>query len=339
MTAPGLRWSAGAVAVGTRTPVVVITGYLGAGKTTFISELLRRPGMEGAAVIVNELAAVGVDQAILADCGADEVVVLANGCLCCAAGGDLRNAVARVLRSRAAGAPPRLILIETSGAADPGPILRQICLDPLLRSQVRNGGVLTLFDCRLGRDMLARDPVGLRQIGLADAVLISKADLAGASERAEAAAYVRSLNPSARIVEDREAGFGWIAAAGKGVAGIDLREWLGAVAPSASHDGRLLTWSLESGERLDWARVEPALAAAFDLHGEAALRTKGVLWTSGDERPLVIQGIGRHFHRPVRLSGWSFPPSTRLAIIGFPEAAPAIPLISAAIGGVVSSNA
>jgi G3E family GTPase len=349
MAALGLRQAANDgevrtdIATKTRIPMVVVTGYLGSGKTTFIASLLRRPAMAGAAVIVNELAAVGIDQAIIADAGADDVVLLRNGCLCCAAGGDLRNAVARLLRPRGDGAPPlRQILIETSGAADPGPILRQICFDPALRNQIRNGGVVTLFDILHGEDSLVRDSVGLRQIGLADAILLSKADLAGNSESAAAAAYVRGLNPSAQIVVDRDSAFQALIAKSRGIAGTDARDWLGASASALSaspvHESPLITWAIEGAERLDWPRVQAVLGAVFDRYGDDILRTKGIVWTRDDDRPLVIQGIGRQFHRPVRLAAWSQERGARLVIIGFSGAAPAIPIIQAAINGRVVSN-
>ena len=326
-----------------RVPMVVVTGYLGSGKTTFITSLLRRPGMAGAAVIVNELAAVGIDQAIIAEAGVDDIVLLRNGCLCCAAAGDLRNAVAKVLRPRGDGwSPPRQILIETSGAADPGPIVRQICFDPVLRSQIRNGGVFTLFDILDGREALARYSVGLRQIGLADAILLSKADLAEISQRDAAAAFVRTLNPSAQIVSDLDEAFRHVALAIQGIGGTGATRWLGAsdstLAASAVHDSPLTTWAVESAVRLDWERVQATLGVVFDRHGDDILRSKGVFWTTDDDRPLVIQGIGRQFHRPVRLSAWRQECGTRLVIIGFSGAASAIPVIQAAINGRVVSS-
>jgi G3E family GTPase len=323
---------------GARVPVVIVTGALGAGKTSLIASLLRRPDMAGTAVVVNELAAVGVDQFVIADAGAEAVVLLNNGCLCCAAGSDLRNAVARLLQARGgAAAAPRRILIETSGAADPGPVLRQLCFDPALRARLRNGGVLTLFDIVHGRAMLARDPVGLRQIGLADEILLTKTDLASAEARDDARRFVQSLNPAARVTFGSDAALRFVAAAAQGVARTGAAQWLGEAVrlPGAAeaHPAPLATWSIESREPVDWPRVEPRLGAIFEQAGEAVLRTKGVLWTLDDARPLVLQGVGRQFHRPVRLSAWSAAPSSRMVIIGFAGAADAAAAIAEALGG------
>jgi G3E family GTPase len=329
------------VAASARVPVVIVTGYLGSGKTSLITSLLRRPDMIGTAVVVNELAPVGVDQSIIADAGAEDVVLLKNGCLCCAAGSDLRNAVARLLQWRGdERSSPRRILIETSGAADPGPILRQVCFDPALRSRVRNGGVLTLFDIVNGREMFARDPVGLRQIGLADQIILTKADIASPHAREAARRFVQSLNPAARLSSEPDAARLFVAAAGRGVAKTEISTWLGEAGPltgvSAAHESILATWSIQSQKRVEWLRVEPALGAIFERHGDDLLRTKGIVWTEGDERPLVIHGVGRQFHRPVRLSAWSGDPSSRIVIIGFAGATAAAAAIAEALDGGVT---
>lgn len=323
-----------------RVPVVVVSGYLGSGKTTLIASLLSRPVMAGTAVIVNELAAAGIDQSIIADAGAEDVVLLSNGCICCAAGSDLRNAVARVLALRAGRAAPARILIETSGAADPGPVLRQVCFDPVLRNRVRYGGVIVTFDAENGLAMLDRDPVGLRQIGLADRLLMTKADIADAGQIAAARALLSSLNPNAPIIQSGDDAARFIAASGRGISAAAMTAWLGAEGADAppAHDRRLSTWSVFGTGRTDWSRAEPILRRSFDRLGDAVIRTKGIVWTAGDDRPLVIHGIGRHFNRPVRLSAWDGEPRSRFVVIGLPEAAAVAEAAAEAIGGRVAAG-
>ncbi|MDR3375248.1 MAG: GTP-binding protein [Ancalomicrobiaceae bacterium] len=320
----------------TRVSVVVVTGYLGSGKTTLIAELVRRPDMAGTAVIVNELAEAGIDQAIIADAGAGDVVLLANGCLCCAGGSDLRNAAARLIATAgAAGRPLGRILIETSGAADPGPILRQLCFDPVLRSRLRYGGVLALFDAANGRAMLALDAVGFNQIGLADTILVTKTDLVDAATTAAVGDFLRSLNPSAHVTVRAEDAHGFVA--GTGREGSGTLAWLGPAveAETSGHRPVLGNWSVYARMPVRWHLAEQAIRIAFDRHGDDVLRTKGLVWTDDDPRPLVIHGIGRHFHRPVRLRGWEGEPMTRLVVIGFAGAEAVAASIATAISGHV----
>ncbi len=318
-----------------RVPVVVVTGYLGSGKTTLIAALIARPDMTGTAVIVNELAEVGIDQAILGDAGADDVVLLSNGCLCCGSGTDLRNAIARLLRRRQGLALNR-ILVETSGAADPGPILQQIHFDPVLRSQLRYGGVLVLFDVLDGQEMLARDPVGLRQLGLADRILMTKTDLAEQEQTEAARRFLLSLNPEAQVTDVRDDAVRFAGTAGRGIANDLVANWFRADAVTAAttlHETAIGTWSVCGDRPVSWRQIETPLGAIFDRHRDNVLRTKGLLWTEEDERPLVLHGIGRRFHRPVRLARWDGAPMSRFVIIGFPGAADAASSIADLLGG------
>lgn len=322
-----------------RVPVVVVTGYLGSGKTTLISSLLNQPDMAGTAVIVNELAEAGIDQSIIGDAGADAVLLLSNGCLCCGSGTDLRNAVARLLATPLAdGKQLQRILVETSGVADPGPILKQICFDPVLRSKLRYAGVVTLFDVQHGQDMLARDPVGFRQIALADHILLTKTDITGKTEANKAYQFLKALNPNADISRQRTGTESFIMQAGRGVMASGASAWLGTSLLSdtpieTAHQQILSTWSIFGDSPISWRQVEHKFHLIFDQHGDNLLRTKGLLWTTHDERPLVIHGINRHFHRPVRLNAWDGIPQSRVVVIGFEGASVAAAQIADVIGG------
>lgn len=314
----------GAAAVNSagRVPVYIVTGYLGSGKTTLIADLLGDPAMAGTAVIVNELAEAGIDQTVLADAQGGDVVLLSNGCLCCGRGTDLANAIRQLLsRARSGDTEIARILIETSGAADPGPIARQVCFDPQLRASLRYGGVLCLFDSLFGEGLLERDPVGYRQLALADTVLLTKTDLSDATAAGQAAAKVRALNATAEVSLDRAVARAFLSA-GESLAerASSMRWFSSAMAtPPWAHEATVGTWTIRLAGALDWPRAELAMRAIYDRYGEAILRTKGVIRTSDDPRPLVIHGINRHFHRPVRLKRWDGDPETRLVLIGMAD--------------------
>lgn len=310
---------AAAVNPAARVPVFIVTGYLGSGKTTLIAELLGDPAMAGTAVIVNELAEAGIDQTVLADAQGDDVVLLSNGCLCCGRGTDLANAIRQLLqRARAGETQIARILIETSGAADPGPIARQVCFDPQLRASLRYGGVLCLFDTMFGEGLLARDAVGYRQIALADTVLLTKTDLAGDAAADLAAAKVLSLNATAEVSADRAVARTFLSARESLAERASSIRWFSSAmaTPPWAHEATVGTWTIRLDGALDWPRAEMLMRAIYDRYGEAILRTKGVINTLDDPRPLVIHGINRHFHRPIRLRNWDGEAETRLVLIG-----------------------
>ncbi|MQT14784.1 CobW family GTP-binding protein [Segnochrobactrum spirostomi] len=334
-----------------RVPITIVTGYLGSGKTTLISALLQAPEMAGTAVIVNELADVGIDQSVIADAGASGVVLLSNGCLCCARGTDLANAVRQLLAfGPAGGRPIERVLIETSGAADPGPLVRQVCFDPHLRSRLRYGGVLCLFDAAFGPDHLDRDPVGYRQLALADMVLVTKTDLVDPEATAAVIARLRALNAVPLVTTEPSDAGDFLSGRSREAGRAGSPTWLGTGAEAAevTHAAEIGSWSIRASAPIDWPIAEQAMRTLFDRHGDHILRTKGIIHTRDDARPLVIHGIGRHFHRPLRLRGWDGAageggegraPATRLVVIGFPPSQQAAEEIAAVLGGVATKDA
>ena len=182
-------------AAGQRIPVTVLTGFLGSGKTTLLNRLLALPDLHGTAVIVNEFGAVGIDQD-LTSLACEDTVLLANGCLCCSVRGDLVEALERLaLREQGA---PRRVLIETSGLADPGPILRSFLGEPAVRARYALAGVACTVDAVLGSATLAGYPEAVRQLAVADLVLLTKTDLlGGAQPAAQLLAQVQAINGEA----------------------------------------------------------------------------------------------------------------------------------------------
>jgi G3E family GTPase len=334
---------------GSRVPVSIVTGFLGSGKTTLIASLLRQPAMHGTAVIVNELGEVGIDDAIVAD--ADDkasVLLLKNGCLCCTAGDDLlRTLWTLVAHSSHA---PREILIETSGAADPVPLLQRLMGDPRLRDVIRLDAVVATVDAVNGLANLDDQPVAGRQAAVADRRLITKSDLAGQHQVDALTRRLLALNPGSdvRVVDhgailssellgvslydpvrrraqverwlDLERYRANMAATHSHAHGIDGhgtdRHGTIQVSAAAAHNQHARTWLIEQDGPLDWEVLSPCVGKIIASHGNALLRVKGVIWTVGDTRPLIIHGVQRLFHSPVRIERWPAQPRTSLVIIG-----------------------
>jgi G3E family GTPase len=341
-----------------RIPISIVTGFLGSGKTTLIAALLEQPAMQGAAIVVNEFGAVGIDDAVFAQTlDAGNVVLLANGCLCCAAGDDLASTIwALAMRPIA----PRRIVIETSGLAEPAPLLRRLMADPRLRQSTRLDAVVTVIDAVDGLRNLEQQAVALRQCAVADRRLITKVDLVDAAQIAALSEWLFALNRGTPVVEvsrgaiDASVLFD-AALYDERLGRSDLDRWLNlddhrAGAPSRSrgvdirfscdeaHDPAIGAWLLERFSPLDWDRLSPRLGEVIARHGDKLLRVKGVIWTLGDSRPLVVHGVQRMFHAPARLDRWTRTPTTSIVIIGDKGSAPAVELIADVLAQTASES-
>src|ERR1700760_3783488 len=167
---------------GARLPVIAVTGFLGSGKTTLIRALLARPEGANTAVVVNEFGEIGIDQALLRS-SSDVTVLLGNGCLCCNIRTDLQETLRTLFADRARGAVPSFerVIIETSGLADPGPVLQTFATDRALGREFHLQALITVLDCVNGRGNIERMPEARKQVGLADRVILTKSDLADAA--------------------------------------------------------------------------------------------------------------------------------------------------------------
>ena len=333
---------------GDRIPISLVTGFLGSGKTTLIAALLKQPAMTGTAVIVNEFAAVGIDDAILAQSiDADNVRLLANGCLCCTAGDDLATTVWSLVRRSER---PRRIVIETTGLADPAPVLQRLMGDPRLARSTRLDTVIATIDAVSGPNNLERQPIAARQCAVADRRVITKSDIAVAADAERLRKRLKELNPGAAILQVEH---GRVAAdelfgaslfnSGSGRADTD--RWLNLQAhraESGPHDHDVHgvgTWLVEERRPVDWDALSPGLGEIVRRHGDLLLRVKGVIHTTGDPRPLVIHGVQKLFHPPVRLSGWTAAPHTSIVVIGDKGAAPVIRRIGEALATATETAA
>ena len=320
-------------------PVSVLTGFLGSGKTTLLNRLLRHPAMDETAVVVNEFGEIGIDH-LLVERADEDTVLLNSGCLCCTVRGDLIDTLRRlyVQRVRKEVPPFRRLVIETTGLADPAPILHTLMNDPMLVTRFRLDGVITTVDGSLGGDTLDRHEEAVKQAAVADRILITKCDLASAGARAALAPRLRKLNPAAPLLEvsrgevepDRLFNAGLYDPETKSP---DVRRWLKTEAYAAEspeghhrhgehhhdvnrHDERIRAFVLRYDEPLNWDRFNAWIEMLITCHGANILRIKGLLNVEDFEQPMVIHGVQHTFHPPVLLEDWpDSDRSTRLVFI------------------------
>jgi len=297
------------------TPVTVLTGFLGAGKTTLLNHLLRQPELARTAVLINEFGEIGLDH-LLVEKLDDTTVLLNAGCLCCTVRGDL----ARVLREmlpRARRGEILRIVIETTGLADPVPILATLMTDPVAAAAYRLDGIVTMVDAVNGLAHLDTQDEAVRQVAVADRIVVSKADLADAARLRE---RLRALNPGAPIAE---AAHGLVDPAlilhaglfDPGARSPDVTGWLNAAAFEAAsghhhhhdpnrHDARISAFCVTLNVPLDWPALAMWLEMLIASRGEHLLRVKGILNLKGHDRPVAIHAVRHLMHPPVKLSAW-----------------------------------
>jgi G3E family GTPase len=312
------------------TPVTVLTGFLGAGKTTLLNHLLRQPELARAAVLVNEFGEIGLDH-LLVEKLDDSTVLLNAGCLCCTVRGDL----ARVLREmlpRARRDDISRIVIETTGLADPVPVLATLMTDPVAASAYRLDGIVTVVDAVNGMAHLDAQEEAVRQVAVADRIVISKSDLA---DPAPIRDRLQVLNPGAPVAEVThgkvDPGFilhaGLFDPAGKIP---DVAGWLNAAAFDAAadhhhhhhhdpnrHDVRIAAFCITLDQPLDWQGVAMWLDMLVASRGENLLRVKGILNLKGKDRPVAIHAVRHLKHPPAMLAAWpdGDPRTSRLVFI------------------------
>lgn len=285
----------------------LLTGFLGAGKTSLLKRLLRQPDLADTAVLINEFGEVGLDH-LLVEAVDEGMVLLKSGCVCCTIRGDLKEALARLHGRRQRGETPPFtrVVIETTGLADPAPIVATLAHEPMLRHHFRLGNVVTVVDAVAGAENLDRNPEALRQAAAADRLVISKTDLALPADVRRLAARLAALNPAASVLEadestDAEAALLTREQAASARAGGDV-----AAPGHAHHDGHgeVCAFTLTAEEPVDWLAFGLWLSMLLNRHGDRVLRVKGLLEVRGVETPVVVQGVQRIVHRPRHLDRW-----------------------------------
>ncbi len=295
-----------------RLPVVLLSGFLGSGKTTLVNALLRDPRLADTAVAVNEFGAVSLDRDLI-DHGADRTVVMANGCLCCNLSGDMETAVMRLFSRREAGDLPRFkrLIIEPSGLADPAPIAQAILRNPPMARALRLEAIVACVDAVFAEAQLARHAETRKQAALADALVLTKTDLADAAAVARVRAALGALNPLAPI---HVASHGAVDAGALLPAGFldpsapaaPPRSGLfaEAIAADPGHTAPIAAVSLGTQGGLRWSAFETWLRGVRLGHAEQLLRVKGMLDIDGLDGPVVIHGVHHVLHAPVALDRW-----------------------------------
>ena len=302
------------IAMAEAAPLTVLTGFLGAGKTTLLNALVRRPEMKGTAVLVNEFGEIGLDH-ILMEKVEDTTILLPSGCLCCAIQGDLSRAL-RDLLPRVQSGEIHRVVVETTGLADPAPIVQQLMSDISVALRYRLDGIVTVVDAVHAMGQFDDHAEAVRQVAMADRIVLSKTDLAG--DLAPLRARMRQLNPGAPVVI-AERGVvdpaeildcGLFDTAGK--IG-DVRKWLDEAAFAAvpagkpdpnRHDAHIHSFCLTYDKPLHWQGVGTCLEMLIGTRGESLLRVKGILNLVGQDRPVAIHGVQHMFHEPVLLEKW-----------------------------------
>ena len=286
-----------------RLPLTLLTGFLGSGKTTLLARLLKRSDMDQVAVIINEFGEVPLDQALIHRPG-DHLIVLAGGCLCCALRGDLVTTLTDLLKRRAR-IPFNRVIIETSGLADPDPILAPLLHDPELTPHFRVDGVVTTVDAIAGERELKRERVSLEQVAIADRIVLTKSDIAAPRAVVRLQDLLAKINPWAPVIV---ANHGEVAP-----------DWLLSPIDQAlerlnwgkddehvhdDHDVGVESFCLWFPAPLVWASFKETLTRLADAHGERLLRIKGLLAIEGQAQPSALHGVNRFFHPPMAVKSW-----------------------------------
>lgn len=305
-----------------RLPITIITGFLGSGKSTLLGALLRHPGMQRAAVIVNEFGEVGIDHALLAD-STESMTLLSNGCLCCTVRTDLQETLRELFIKRRAGEILDFdrVFIETTGLADPVPILHALISDPMLTTHYRLDGVVTLVDAVHGSATLDTQPEAVKQVAVADRLVITKTDLTAPAGVAALRAHLHAVNPQATQLEAVRGTLDPATLAGLSLqrAQVDeatLARWLGPVEPAAAddephvpasahaHSAGITTFCVWFETPLSWQSFHAIVQVLTALRGPDLLRVKGLVHITEEPGPVVVQGAQHLFHEPVTLAAW-----------------------------------
>jgi G3E family GTPase len=292
------------------TPITVLTGFLGAGKTTLLNHLLRDPALARTAVLVNEFGEIGIDHLLVETIKDTDTVLLNAGCLCCTVRGDL----ARVLRNllpKARRDEITRVVIETTGLADPAPILATLLNDPVAASAYRLDGVVTVVDAVHGNAQLDQQPEAIRQVAVADRIVLSKTDLA---DPGSLRARLAHLNPGAPILEGLQSAAALLKAGpfDPGSKIPDVQTWLDAQAYEHAehdhhhhhHDPHIQAFCITLEEPLHWQGIGTWLEMLLATQGEHLLRVKGILNLAGQDKPVVIHGVQHLMHPPTLLPTW-----------------------------------
>jgi G3E family GTPase len=337
-------------------PVTLLTGFLGSGKTTLLGNLLKHPGMNRAAVVINEIGEIGIDHDLVT-MSSENVTLLANGCICCTVRTDLQETLRELFGQRRAGQIPDFdrVIVETTGLADPAPVLQTLISDTMLSAHYRLDGVITLVDAVNSPSQIGQHPEAEKQIALADRILITKSDLASEEDVNSLGERIAAINRQASIalvlhgqIEPSElTGLGLHSAK----AGPDTLRFLGESASrqapgtprflanraNTRHGGNVSTLAMRFDQPFNWGAFTAAMDLLTSMRGPDLLRVKGIVNVGG--APVVVQCVQHIFHPPVTLDAWpSADTGTRLVFITRNISAEAIRGLFTAVGAIAQAG-
>lgn len=314
-----------------RIPVSVLTGFLGSGKTTVLNRLLKHPDMGQTAVVINEFGEVGIDN-LLVESASEDMVVMDSGCLCCTIRGDLIETLRGLIRRRWRGEVPKFerLVIETTGLADPAPILHTLMTDPVISARYRLDGVIATVDAAAGGATLDAQPEAVKQAAVADRILLTKTDIV--EHNAALVTRLGVINPAAPVLKVVQGAVDPADLFGSGLydpatKSPDVARWLAEEAYAEGrhdanghahahahthdhdhdrnrHDDRIRSFVIRHDVPLAWDSFVEWIEALITTHGGSLLRMKGILNVREAQGPVAVHGVQHVFHPPAMLEAW-----------------------------------
>ncbi|WP_066451508.1 CobW family GTP-binding protein [Halomonas chromatireducens] len=311
-------------------PVTVLTGFLGSGKTTLLNRLVRQPAMKDALVVINEFGDIGLDHRLVAESDEHTVVEMSSGCLCCTIRGDLSRNVQQACEAveREGGQPFSRVIIETTGLADPAPILHTLMTDHWLAHRFALDGVICLVDSASGISTLNAHRESQRQVAVADRLLLTKTDLVDEERLSRLASHLAAINPAAEQLQVRHGELaaeyvvgsslpakgqraeGWLRAASyaqvspaMGMAPPTPGALVTMMAPASGpaltrHGEQIRSFCFTVEQPIAPEILEDWLDLLMSLLGDKILRVKAIVKIAGREQPLALHGVQHIFHPP-----------------------------------------
>ncbi len=301
--------------------VSLLTGFLGSGKTTLLNALLRHEAMSETAVLINEFGDIGIDHSLVETVDPD-MIQLTTGCLCCTVQGDLTRALREIFLKRVNSKIPafKRVLIETTGLADPAPVIQTLVNDPVISARYSLDGIIATIDALHGPGQLQRHEECRKQAAVADRLVITKTDIATPEQTTRCHEALEILNPAAPrltavsgdIHPDKLFDCGLFNPATKS---YDVQNWLRAEAYADDehhhhhdrnrHDENIHAWCLNYEEPISWPAFIAWIQTLIDNYGEKIFRIKGIVNIEGEDQPIAIHGVQHIFHPPAKLPDWA----------------------------------